>query len=134
MITNKNFEDALNDIKDIAGEFVDGHYTVSPRDKKKIQEVINTLFKPVTDKFVERIPVTVDGHEYFLLDPDDLANMPYGTLISIAELTVVRVGRSYCDWFSLRTSTDFSSAHLYNTISNANREGINISISTPHNQ
>lgn len=134
MITNKNFEDALNDIKDIAGELVDAHYTVSPRDKKKIQEVINTLFKPVTDKFVERIPVTVDGNEYFLLDPDDLASMPYGTLISIGKLTVVRVERTYCDWFSVRTSTDFTSSHLYNTLSNANLEGIDISISTPHNQ
>lgn len=134
MITNKNFEDALKDIKDIAGELVDGYYTVSPRDKKKIQEVINTLFKPVTDKFIERIPVTVNGNEYFLLDPDDLANMPYGTLISLAELTVVRVERTYCDWFSVRTSTDFSSSHLYLTLGNANREGIDISISTPHNQ
>lgn len=133
MITNKNFEDAMKDIQDIAGELVDGHYIVSPRDTKKIHEVINTLFKPVTDQLVERIPVTVDGCEDFLMDSDDLTDMPYGTLISVGELTVVRVERTYCDWFSVRTSTDFTSSHLYLTLGNAHREGIDITIRRPYN-
>lgn len=135
MITNNDFQEAFNKIKDIVGELVDGcYYTVSPRDKKKIQEVINTLFKPVTDKFVERIPVTVDGCEEFLVDYDDLIDMPYGTLINFGNLTVVRVERSYCDWFSVMTSTDFLSPRLYDSLSNAHREGADITVHTPNNE